>query len=183
MEDIIAEQYKMEVIDHSQMPAEAPFIITNAIHVLYVKDKNLIHPINFEIMSDGAKRVFMILTRIILADEGNVSLIAIEEPENSVHPSLFQAYIQIIGQLLDTCKVIITSHSPYVVSYLEPAWIHVGVNRQPGVAEFFSFKKSGQRLLQQDADTFKMSMGDYLFSMLSDEESNWADYLECDADG
>ena len=183
VEDIIAEQYKMEVIDHSQMPAEAPFIITNAIHVLYVKDKNLIHPINFEIMSDGAKRVFMILTRIILADEGNVSLIAIEEPENSVHPSLFQAYIQMIGQLLDTCKVIITSHSPYVVSYLEPAWIHVGVNRQPGVAEFFSFKKSGQRLLQQDADTFKMSMGDYLFSMLSDEESNWADYLECDADG
>ena len=92
-------------------------------------------------MSDGAKRVFMILARIILANEGNVSLIAIEEPENSVHPSLFQAYIQIISQLLDNCKIIITSHSPYVVSYLEPSWIHVGVNRQPGIAEFFTFKK------------------------------------------
>lgn len=52
------------------MPDDAPFIIANAIHVLYVKDKNLIHPIDFAMMSDGAKRVFMILARIILANEG-----------------------------------------------------------------------------------------------------------------
>ena len=109
-----------------------------------------------------------------------MSLIAVEEPENSIHPSLFRDYIQIICQLLEDCKIIITSHSPYIISYLEPSWIHVGVNKQPGVAEFFTFKKSGQRLLQQDAANFKMSTGDYLFSMLADEESNWEDYLECD---
>ncbi|NSI90574.1 AAA family ATPase [[Clostridium] scindens] len=180
VEDIIVKQYKYNGGDSDKLPADAPFIIANAIYVLFVKDKNLMHPIDFAMMSDGAKRVFMILARIILANEGNVSLIAIEEPENSVHPSLFQAYIQIISQLLDDCKIIITSHSPYVVSYLEPSWIHVGVNRQPGIAEFYTFKKSGQRLLQQDATDFKMSIGDYLFSMLADEESNWEDYLECD---
>lgn len=180
IEDIIVKQYKINAGDSDRLPADAPFIITNAIYVLFVKDKNLLHPIDFAMMSDGAKRVFMILTRIILANVANVSLIAIEEPENSVHPSLFQAYIQIISQLLDDCKVIITSHSPHIVSYLEPSWIHVGVNKQPGIAEFFTFKKSGQRLLQQDAADFKMSTGDYLFSMLADEESNWEDYLECD---
>lgn len=180
IEDIIVKQYKINGGDSGKLPADAPFIIANAIHVLFVKDKNLIHPIDFAMMSDGAKRVFMILARIILANEGNVSLIAIEEPENSVHPSLFQAYIQIISQLLDDCKIIITSHSPYVVSYLEPSWIHVGVNRQPGIAEFFTFKKTGQRLLKQDAANFKMSIGDYLFSMLADEECDWEDYLERD---
>ncbi len=180
VEDIIVKQYKFNGGDSDKLPDDAPFIIANAIYVLFVKDKNLMHPIDFAVMSDGAKRVFMILTRIILANEGNVSLIAIEEPENSVHPSLFQAYIQIISQLLDDCKIIITSHSPYIVSYLEPSWIHVGVSRQPGVAEFYTLKKSGQRLLQQDAADFKMSIGDYLFSMLADEESNWEDYLECD---
>lgn len=179
VEDIIVRQYKINAEGSDTLPSDAPFIITNAIYVLFVKDKNLMHPIDFAMMSDGAKRVFMILTRIILANEGNVSLIAIEEPENSVHPSLFQAYIQIISQLLDDCKIIITSHSPYIVSYLDPSWIHVGINRQPGIAEFFTFKKSGQRLLQQDATDFKMSIGDYLFLMLSDEESNWEDYLEC----
>lgn len=180
IEDIIVKQYKINGGDSGKLPADAPFIIANAIYVLFVKDKNLIHPIDFAMMSDGAKRVFMILARIILANEGNVSLIAIEEPENSVHPSLFQAYIQIISQLLDDCKIIITSHSPYVVSYLEPSWIHVGVNRQPGIAEFFTFKKTGQRLLKQDAANFKMSIGDYLFSMLADEECDWEDYLERD---
>lgn len=180
VEDIIVEQYRFDSGISGELPVNMPFIISNAVYVLYVKDKNLMNPIDFTMMSDGAKRVFMILTRIILADEGNVSLIAIEEPENSVHPSLFQAYIQIISQLLNDCKIIITSHSPYVVSYLDPSWIYVGINRQPGIAEFFSFKKSARRLLQQDSADFKMSTGDYLFSMLADEESNWQDYLECD---
>ena len=53
-------------------------------------------------------------------------------------------------------------------------------SRKPGIAEFYKFKKSGQRLLQQDAADFKMSIGDYLFSMLADEECDWEDYLECD---
>ena len=181
IEDIIVERYEINTGNNPNLPAEIPFVISNAIHVLYVKDKNLAHLVDFTVMSDGAKRVFMILTRIILADVANISLIAIEEPENSVHPGLMQSYIRIISQLLDDCKIIITSHSPYIVSYLEPSWIHVGVSRQPGVAEFFTFKKSGQRLLEQDAASFKMSIGDYLFSMLADEENDWSEYLECDA--
>lgn len=181
VEDIIVKQFKISDGENGKLPKDAPFVLSNSIHVLYVKDKNLNHPIDFEMMSDGAKRVFMILTKIILSRASNVSLIAIEEPENSVHPSLFQAYIRIISQLLDDCKIIITSHSPYIISYLDPLWIHVGVNREPGIAEFFAFKKSGQKLLQQDADTFKMSMGDYLFSMLADTENNLNEYLECDA--
>ena len=180
VEDLIVTQYKINGADNDKLPDDAPFVLTNSIYVLYVKDRNLAHPIDFAMMSDGAKRVFMILTKIILSSASNVSLIAIEEPENSVHPRLFQSYIRIISQLLDDCKIIITSHSPYIVSYLEPSWIHVGMNRKPGVAEFFTFKKSGQKQLQQDAEEFHMSMGDYLFSLLADSENNLDDYLECD---
>ena len=120
----------------------------------------------------------MILTKIIVSSVSNISLIAIEEPENSVHPGLFHAYIQIISQLLDNCKVIVTSHSPYVIDYLEPSWIHVGINRQPGVAEFFAFRKTGEKQLEKDAYGLNMSIGDYLFSLLADSESNIGDYLE-----
>lgn len=180
VEDFIVKQYKINGADNEKIPDDAPFVLTNSIYVLYVKDRNLTHPIDFAMMSDGAKRVFMILTKIILSSASNVSLIAIEEPENSVHPRLFQSYIRIISQLLDDCKIIITSHSPYIVSYLEPSWIHVGMNRKPGLAEFFTFKKSGQKQLQQDAEEFNMSMGDYLFSLLADSENNLEDYLECD---
>lgn len=181
IEDVIVKNFKINAAESDQFPDDAPFIFTNFIYVLFVKDKNLANPINFSMMSDGAKRVFMILTKIIVSNVSNISLIAIEEPENSVHPGLFQAYIQIISQLLDDCKVIITSHSPYIISYLNPSWIHVGMNRKAGVAEFFAFKKSGQKQLENDAASFNMSMGDYLFSMLADSESNISDYLECDA--
>jgi predicted ATPase len=181
VEDFVVKQYHVSKTGNDSIPDDAPFFIANSIYVLYVKDRNLTHLINFAMMSDGAKRVFMILTKIILSSVSNVSLVAIEEPENSVHPKLFQSYIRIISQLLDDCKIIITSHSPYIVSYLEPSWLHVGVNRKPGVAEFFTFKKSGQKQLQQDAEDFNMSMGDYLFSLLADSENNLDDYLECDA--
>ena len=179
IEDVVVERHKISALE-GELPDDAPFVIANSIHVLYVKYKNLINPIDFEMMSDGVKRVFMILAKIVVSSDSNISLIAIEEPENSVHPGLFHAYIQIISQLLTDCKVIITSHSPYIISYLEPAWIHVGMNVIPGVAQFFGFKKSGRKQLQNDAAEFNMSMGDYLFSMLSDTESNIKDYLECD---
>lgn len=181
VEDIIVKRYKIGAFEEV-VPDDIPFVIANSIYVLYVKDKSLINPIDFEMMSDGVKRVFMILAKIVVSSDSNISLIAIEEPENSVHPGLFHSYIQIVSQLLTDCKVIITSHSPYIISYLDPAWIHVGMNVIPGVAQFFGFKKSGRKQLQNDAAEFNMSMGDYLFSMLSDMESNIKDYLECDAD-
>ena len=182
IEDVIVRSFKINASESNLFPDDAPYMFSNLIFVLFVKDKNLAHPVDFSTMSDGAKRVFMILTKIIVSSVNNVSLIAIEEPENSVHPGLFQAYIQIISQLLDDCKVIITSHSPYIISYLNPSWIHVGMNRRPGVAEFFTFKKSSQKQLENDSAKLNMNMGDYLFSMLADSESNISDYLECDID-
>ena len=182
IEDVIVKQFKINgLTNNEELPENLPFVFSNNYHVLFVKEKNLVNPVNFSMMSDGAKRVFMILTKIIVSSVSNISLIAIEEPENSVHPGLFQSYIQIISQLLDDCKVIITSHSPYIISYLDPSWIHVGVNKTAGVAEFFTFKKLGKKQLENDAAGFNMSMGDYLFSMLADNESNISDYLECNA--
>ena len=181
IEDVIVEQFSLNGTVGDQIPDDAPFAFSKYIYVLLVKDCNLSNTINFEYMSDGAKRVFMILTKIIVSGISNVSLIAIEEPENSVHPGLFQTYIRIINQLLDDCKVIITSHSPYIVSYLDPAWIHVGLQKNPGVAKFYSFKKSGQKQLQSDAAQFNMGMGDYLFSLLSDSDDSLNTYLECDS--
>lgn len=181
IEDVIVKNFQLKADAENQLPEDAPFVFTDIVYVLFVKEKNLANPVNFSMMSDGAKRVFMILTKIIVSSVSNISLIAIEEPENSIHPGLFQAYIQIISQLLDDCKVIITSHSPYIISYLNPSWIHVGMNRKAGVAEFFTFRKSGQKQLENDAAGFNMSMGDYLFSLLADSESNISDYLECDA--
>ncbi len=181
VEDIIAKKYQLD--SEAKLPDDALVVFLNAVYVLYVKMDDLVQPVDFAMMSDGAKRVFMILTKIILAKISKVSLVAIEEPENSVHPSLFRAYISIISQLMDECRIVITSHSPYIISYMRPAWIRVGVERKNGVAEFFGFKTSGQKKLQNDAIDLNLSIGDYLFSMLADTDTNLEEYLECELDG
>lgn len=180
VEDVLVKRFKINAEETGAFPEEAPFVFSNDIYVLFVKDERLLKPIDFAMMSDGAKRVFMIMVKLVLADVSNVSLIAIEEPENSVHPSLFQAYVQIISQLVNDCRIIITSHSPYIVSYLDPSWIYVGIDKNPGIADFYTFKKSGQKMLQKDADKFGMNTGDFLFSILSDNDTDWSEYLECD---
>ena len=99
VKDVIVKRFKINA-DNDPLPDDAPFVITNDLYMLFVKDERLMQPIDFAMMSDGAKRVFMILVKLVLADVSKVSLIAIEEPENSVHPSLFLEYVQIISQLV-----------------------------------------------------------------------------------
>ena len=178
IEDLFVEKIYLNRFEKENFPDEIPFVFADYVYSLYVKDKNLARTINFTTMSDGAKRVFMILTKIIVSDIGKISLVVIEEPENSIHPALFQSYIRIINQLLNESKIIITSHSPYIINYLEPKWINIGINKTPGIAEFFTLKKLCQKQLEKDASSFSMNMGDYLFSLLADEESNIEDYLE-----
>jgi predicted ATPase len=102
-----------------------PLRLDNQIYTLDVTDKNINQPIGFEYISDGAKRVFLILVCILIADIKGYALIAIEEPENSVHPALLQKYLRIISQLSINCKIVITSHSPYIIQYFDPHNVYV----------------------------------------------------------
>lgn len=162
---------------------DLPFTITNEVYALFVKDKNLNQPINFERLSDGAKRVFLLLTSIVLADVSNLILIAIEEPENSIHPSLLQKYLRIVSFLAGDAKIIMTSHSPYLVQYQNPSSIYIGLPNDSGVAQFNRIRKSAQRSLLNDAADENMSIGDYIFDLLSGTKVDFemiANYLEQD---
>ncbi len=154
---------------------DSSFSLSDSIYLLSVKDKNLVVPLSFEEMSDGAKRILILLTRIILSEMANVSLIAVEEPENSIHPSLLNSYIQVISQLLDDSKLIFTSHSPYIINYLSNESIYAGKADENGLAEFHKVK---MKPLIKDAAEVDMLAGDYLFSLLSDESDMIEDYLE-----
>lgn len=174
---IVPQRFKLTPTDQKTSKTD-DYVLLNEIFFTFVEDKNLREPISIEVLSDGARRILMILTEIIYANIKGTSLIAIEEPENSVHPRLFQSYIEIISQLLDNCKLIITSHSPYMMSYFNPSKIYVGVNRKPGVAEFFKLSNSGVNRLMKESEKYDTSTGDYLFELLTDPESNIKQYLD-----
>lgn len=66
IEDVIVKNFQLKAETENQLPEDAPFVFTDIVYVLFVKEKNLANPVNFSMMSDGAKRVFMILTKIIV---------------------------------------------------------------------------------------------------------------------
>ena len=74
----------------SNIDDDAPFKWADVEYILYVETKNISKEIQFRNMSDGVKRILSILTYITLADYKNIPLIAIEEPENSIHPGLLK---------------------------------------------------------------------------------------------
>lgn len=165
--DIEVKQLESKGGIKAEIPEDIPLRIDDLIYVMHVVDSNLNQPIRFDSISDGAKRVFLTLTIILLADINNYSIIAIEEPENSIHPSLLQKYLRVISQFIGNCNVIITSHSPYIIQYLNPHDIYIGIPQNNGIADFSRIRQSSQKSLINDALSLNMSTGDYIFDLLS----------------
>ena len=67
-----------------------------------------------EFLSDGSLRILALL--VSLFDENSV--VAYEEPENFIHPHLLESIVDIIKKYGKI--VIITTHSPYLLDYVEP---------------------------------------------------------------
>ena len=130
--------------------------------------------INFEGMSDGTKRILLVLTNLILAEINHVLLFCVEEPENSINPSLFQKYIEVINDLIGQTKIILTSHSPYLIDYLDPEKIYIGCNNSNDLAEFKAIKRTAVHKLYDDAARLGMDYAEYLFDLFanSNEEIN-----------
>ena len=159
---------------------DAPLMYTDSIYTMTVTDDLLLQPLRFESMSDGAKRIFLMLTYAAIADVKGLSIIAMEEPENSIHPNLLQSYLDILSQLVDTCKIIFTSHSPYIIQYLNPRSIYIGITSENGSVDFRRIASSKVNALLKDAVQYDKSLGDYIFNILSTEDADESlkEYIE-----
>ena len=153
-------------------PPELPeeYKLVEHAYFLYCKEYNMSCEINFKQMSDGAKRVLLLLTNLVLADINNVILFCVEEPENSINPSLFKQYIEVINDLSENTKIIITSHSPYLVDYLPPENLYIGCSNDCDIAVFKKIKKRAIKSLYRDSKEMDMSYGEYVFDLVSTGE-------------
>jgi len=148
---------------------------------LYFKDINLNYNLNFENLSDGEKKIFLMFTNIILADINNVMLLSFKEIENSIHPSLFQSCLEIINQLSENCKIIITTYSPYILQFANVKNIYIGKPNNKGIAYFSKFNISKVNQLFEDTSKYNTSVGTYIFELLSGDKDSTKcllDYLE-----
>lgn len=151
----------------SNLDDNAPFKFADAEYLLYVQTKYISKKILFSNMSDGVKRILSILTYITLADYNSIPLIAIEEPENSIHPGLLKKYLIALSNFVKNSKIIITSHSPYLINFMDLSNIYVGIPNNSGIATFRKIKNSSVSKINNNAENMDMMAGEYLFDLMT----------------
>ncbi|NPV59607.1 MAG: AAA family ATPase [Actinobacteria bacterium] len=68
-------------------------------------------------MSDGTLRVLGLLLAVY--QSGKTSLVAIEEPESTVHPAVTELIMQVLRDASLEKQILITTHSPDILDYKE----------------------------------------------------------------
>jgi predicted ATPase len=85
----------------------------------FKQDVGLEHPWTFNAlnMSDGTLRVLGLLLAVY--QPGPYSVVAIEEPEATVHPAVAEVVVEVLMDAANQRQVLLTSHSPDILDYKE----------------------------------------------------------------
>lgn len=161
---------------------DIPFKIPEKLYDVRVKERYNNQVTSIRSLSSGTKRIVLLLTSVVISDIRNQSLISLEELENSIHPSLFQQLLIILTEICPNCRILISSHSPYLVKYLDLNNIYVGIPSVDGVAQFKHIKKSMHKTLYKNARDYGITTGDYIFDLLIeslDDSSVFCSYIHC----
>jgi AAA domain, putative AbiEii toxin, Type IV TA system len=125
----------------------------------------LLDGVNIGLLSDGTLRILSILIGIISA--APASTIIIEEPEMHIHPGLLSKLLHEIDTYTFDKNVIISTHSPQIVSWTKPNTINLvyrtkgeTIVRKLGANEVHSIAK----YLDEEGD-----LGEWLYSGILDE--------------
>jgi predicted ATP-dependent endonuclease of OLD family len=160
---------------------EIPFLLPEKIHNTRIKEANNNQSTSINQVSCGTKRIILILASAIYAESHKVKLLAFEELENSIHPYLLQKLLIILEALVPNCKILITSHSPYLIQYLDLKNIYIGIPNNDGIAYFRKIQKTKHKKLEELANDENKSLGDFLFDMLIESittENNLNEYIQ-----
>lgn len=150
-----------------------PFRIRDEVYRLFVTSRYLNQPIDMSVMSTGTKRVIWLLANVFIASARKIHFIGVEELETSIHPRLLKSLLEILDEALEDTSLIISSHSPFLIQYFKPDRIYVGIPNLEGAAFFKQIKASRVKALVQISRDRGLSVGEYLFDLMTgDEDSN-----------
>lgn len=141
-------------------------------HELLVKERFNNQQTRFQYLSTGSMKLLYLLTTIVRASREGVQLLLVEELENSIHPSLLHALLDVVKSFLGGVKLLFTSHSPNLLKYLTAPQLYVGLPSNMGKADFRTIKPSKVKSVLQIASAGEMAFGEYLFELLQDAENN-----------
>ncbi|RLF17343.1 MAG: hypothetical protein DRZ82_09885, partial [Thermoprotei archaeon] len=81
---------------------------------IWLKIKEIKEPLRPANISDGTLRILAYITALYTGKQ----LVALEEPENCIHPHLLETIIDLARK--SPSQVVITTHSPYLLDHIQP---------------------------------------------------------------
>lgn len=175
-EDVSAVSYAIKPEEHNRLVEmlnaadtgdDVPFRIKDELYKLIIKSNYMNQPVDVSYMSTGTKRIIWLIANVIIAGAKGAGGIGVEEIETSIHPRMMQDLLEILNESSENTSLLLTSHSPYLIQYLKPEKIYVGVPSDDGVASFRKIRKSKIKKTVSTAYSHGLGLGEYLFSLMS----------------
>lgn len=157
--------FKNEV-DFESDADEIPMDFPDKIYDIRLKEANNNQQANIGSLSSGSQKIFYIIAFAIAAELNKIPLISFEELENSIHPGLLQKLLIILDGLVTNTSIMTSSHSPYLIQYLDIDKIKIGIPNDKGLAVFKEIKKAKFKRLLNIAEEEGISAGDLIFDRL-----------------
>lgn len=148
---------------------EVPLRIRDEMYKVTVHDENLNQPVDVSWMSTGTKRLIWLVANLVIAGEVGAGCVGVEEVETSIHPRMLRTLLETLEECRRDTALIMTSHSPYLVQYLKPRQLYVGIPSGDGVARFGRIRDGAVSTVVRNAHDRGVGYGDYLFELMSDD--------------